>query len=636
MTYDQLNSRANQLAQYIIEKSCKWKKAKKISDADILIGVYVSSGINLIITLLGILKAGAAYVALDVSEPIERLKYKLNDSRANFVITENLFYNRLKHVSAKNTFLARVDSGEDKISQYSCENINRIVEQNNLAYVVYTSGSTGQPKGICVEHKSVINVIADFKRRMRVSAKDRLLSFTSLSFDIFGLEYLLPLLSGASVCLVTNDDRLDLDKIKNHIQLFNPTLIQATPSQWSLLSQAIEKQKNLTVISGGEALPEKLASRLLEITPNVWNVYGPAETTIWSSAKKLIKQKELSIGKPISNTKFYVLDSELQIVPIGVSGELFIAGDGLARGYLYNQDLTEEKFLENPYVLKEEIKKGECLKIYKTGDLVKWLGDGDLKYIGRNDDQVKIRGHRVELGEIESKILMHPLIKQCSVILNNENGIQSVCAYYTSKGEIDGEELRAFILNHLPEYMAPDCFIKLINIPLNSSGKVDRLLLPKVSIQDGNRGSLNFVAPRNETESKLCDIWKKVLGLDNVGVFDDFFRLGGHSLKVSQVVAMIRMIFKIDCPISIAFDKKTISDLAEFIVSKKKLLNEQVDSIPIIHQKENIPLTFSQLRMWFLYKYQEGDFGNYNIPCAIRLVGNLNIQTLERTAFYCV
>ncbi len=445
------------------------------------------------------------------------------------------------------------------------------VTGDNLAYVIYTSGSTGKPKGVQLCHQSVTNFLHSMGQQPGLTDQDILLAVTTISFDIAVLELYLPLITGAKVVLVSREVASNgvklLEKLVNGI-----TIMQATPATWRLLLAAgWEAQTRIKILCGGEAMPRELANQLLERSTSLWNVYGPTETTVWSTAYKveasrLARSKDApeSIGRPIANTQIYILDAHLQPVPIGVPGELHIGGDGLARGYLNRPELTEEKFIPDPF--SNEL----GARLYKTGDLARYLPDGNIDYISRIDHQVKIRGFRIELGEIEAVLAQHPAVQQAVVIAREDvPGDKRLVAYWVPKQEQTSitTELRSFVKEQLTDYMVPSAFVKLESLPLTPNGKVDRRALPAPDTTR-DEAERTLAATRNAfdvLEFQLIKIWEEILGIEPIGIKDNFFEMGGHSLKVMRLVDRINEVFGKNLPVRHIFEAPTIEQLADLL-----------------------------------------------------------------------
>ena len=523
-TYAELNAKANQLAHFL--------RARGVGP-DALVGLSVERSIEMVVGLLGILKAGGAYVPLDPSYPSDRLEFMLEDAGVSILLTQERL---IESLPQGERVLVCLDRDWPQIAGESELNPQPLGGDQNLAYVIYTSGSTGRPKGVQIPHRAVVNFLRTMANEPGLGSADVLLSVTTLSFDISGLELYLPLLVGACVVVATREDVMDGRQLEALIKAEHATVMQATPATWRLLLEAGWSDRDLTMLCGGEALPQELAAQLLERGGALWNLYGPTETTIWSTAERLAPQESVTIGRPIANTQTYVLDKHLQPMPVGVPGELYIAGDGLARGYRQRPDLTAERFVPNPFG-----KPGG--RMYRTGDLARYLPDGRLECLGRVDHQVKVRGFRVELGEVESALAVHPAIKETVVYAEEVTaGDKRLVAYvvYQPGESLTASELRKLVRTTLPEYMVPSFFVKLDRIPLTPNGKVNRRALPGPF--QGAGPERERVAPQTQTEVRIAEVWQRVLGINDISAADNFFDIGGHSLLSMRVVADIERV----------------------------------------------------------------------------------------------
>ncbi|MBV8857114.1 MAG: amino acid adenylation domain-containing protein, partial [Acidobacteria bacterium] len=435
-----------------------------------------------------------------------------------------------------------------------------------VAYTIYTSGSTGRPKGVQVPHRALVNFLETMQERPGLCESDVLLAVTSLSFDIAALELYLPLLCGARVELASRDESADAALLASRLRSSGATLMQATPSTWAMLLEWGWRADGLRALCGGEALPRELASRLLAAGAELWNMYGPTETTIWSAVEPMKSGDRVTIGRPIANTQLYVVDESLSPAPVGVSGELLIGGDGLARGYLNRPGLTAERFIPDPF-------SGEAgSRLYRTGDVARWLADGRVECLGRNDQQVKVRGHRIELGEVEAALERHAGVgRAVACVRDAPGGERRLAAYVVAAagwGEAPGAaELRAHLRGLLPEYMVPSAFVTLDALPLTPNGKVDRKALPEVGAERG-AAQQDFIAPRNSVEERLALTWEEVLNVRPVGVRDNFFDLGGHSLMALRVVARIHGEFGQELPLGALFEEPTVERMARLLIRR--------------------------------------------------------------------
>lgn len=561
LSYAELNARANNVAERLVELGV---------GAESLVGICVERSLNMVAALLGIMKAGGAYVPLDPRYPSDRLSFMLQDSGLKVLVTQQSIRSKLSEHTRE---LVCVDL--DEVDKKGAGNCTESVKPDNLAYVIYTSGSTGKPKGVQICHRSLVNFLTSMRARPGLEAKDTLLAVTTISFDIAALELYLPLIVGARVVIVSRETAADGNQLREHLEEVAPTAMQATPATWTLLLEAGWRgSKDLKVLCGGEALPSGLAGKLLTRASSVWNMYGPTETTVWStSAQILSADAPITIGRPIGNTKVYVLDSQLRPVRPGIAGELYIGGAGVARGYLHRPDLTAEKFIPSPFGEEEWNNR-----LYKTGDLARYRADGQIECLGRIDHQVKVRGFRIELGEIEAVLSSHARIRQSVVVAQQDGSLETRLVAYlvADKGAaVSIEELREFIAQKLPEYMLPSHFEFLESLPLTPNGKVDRKALPAPR---GPRAAPrnDYLGPRNAVESRLADIWRSVLDLERVGIREDFFDLGGHSLLVAKLLARIDRAFGKKLSMAAIFEAPTIERQAAMLCDKLTFSNSPI------------------------------------------------------------
>ncbi|NCQ97914.1 MAG: amino acid adenylation domain-containing protein [Microcystis aeruginosa L211-101] len=530
LTYNELNCRANQLAHYLQSLGVK---------PDTLVGICVERSLEMIVGLLGILKASGAYVPLDPDYPIERIIFMLEDAAVKVLLTQQKLINKLPEHQAQ---LICLDADWELISQFSQDNPITDVQATNLAYVIYTSGSTGQPKGVMLSHSNLSNHMFWMQETFPLTKTDRVLQKTPFSFDASVWEFYAPLLVGGQLLIAQPGGHTDSDYLLKTIAQQQVTTVQLVPSLLQMLLEqgGIENCQLLKrVFCGGEILPVALQEKLLsQLNVNLCNLYGPTEccidVTFWNCQREMYGQR-IPIGRPISNTQIYILDSNLQSLPVGIPGELHIGGAGLARGYLNRPELTQEKFIPNPFSNYPDS------RLYKTGDLARYLPDGNIEYLGRIDNQVKIRGFRIELGEIETVLKQHSQV-QSSVIIDQEDtsGNKRLVAYIVPQKETTPtpNELRQFLKEKLPDYMIPSAFVIMESLPLTPNGKIDRRALPETNLC--GEIELNFVAPRNLEEEILAKIWSQVLRVEPVGIYDNFFELGGDSILTIQIITRAR------------------------------------------------------------------------------------------------
>ncbi len=551
LTYEELNRRSNQLAHHL---------AKLGVGPEVLVGICLDRSLDMVVALLGILKAGAAYVPLDPAYPSERISLMVEDAEVVLLLTERGLAEALPQTSTNTLFL---DTLWDEISKESAGNTTSRVGPQNLAYVIYTSGSTGKPKGVQIQHGAVVNFLSSMRHSPGIASEDRLLAITTLSFDIAGLEIYLPLSVGASVEVLSRDVASDGERLGSKLTSSRATVLQATPATWRMLLEAgWEGNQRLKALCGGEAWSRSLADELLQRTGSLWNMYGPTETTIWSTLSRIDSGTDaITIGRPIANTQIFILDKHLEPVPVGVPGELYIGGEGLARGYLKRPELTAEKFIASPF------HRDPQARLYKTGDLARYRITGEIEFLGRIDQQVKIRGFRIEVGEIEAALRRHDGVNEAIVVARKDStGEQRLIAYFVPASETAATvgELRAFATERLPPHMVPSVFVVLQAMPLTPNGKIDRRALPQPDDQNSAQRE-SFVAPTDELESQLSKIWESVLGARPVGLKHNFFELGGHSLMAVRLMHRVEQAFGTKLPIATLFQAPTVEQLARIL-----------------------------------------------------------------------
>ena len=606
LTYGKLNRRANQLGHYL----------RKVGvGPEVRVGLCMERSLEMVIGLLGILKAGGAYVALDPHYPVERLKFMVEDSSLAVLVTQSGLLEQLPGLPK----VICTDKESIEIARESGNDVGFPLHPENLAYVIYTSGSTGRPRGAAIQHGSA-NVLLQWAREV-FSAEELggVLASTSICFDLSVFEIFAPLSWGGRAIVVRN--ALNLAEIG---QGPGVRLLNTVPSAMAELLRIKGVPGSIrTVNLAGEALPPNIVEQLYDElkVERVFNLYGPSEDTTYSTyacLKKGEANERVPIGKPISNTQAYVLDREYQPVPIGVTGELFLGGQGVARGYLNQPELTAEKFIPNPF----SERGGE--RIYRTGDQVKWGRTGNLEFVGRLDQQVKVRGYRIELGEIEAILQAHEGVRACAVVVREDQPAEKrVVAYVVKNGAVKAEGFREFLKERLPEYMVPSAFVEMEQLPLTPSGKIDRKALPAPEREWSERRG--YTGPRNGEEEILCGLFAEVLNRDRVGVHDDFFAIGGHSLLATRLVSRIRATLGIDVALRSVFESPTIAKLAPQLQGSRKA---QI-SLRRHPETERAPLSYSQRRLWFINELQ-GSSAEYNMPVALRLRGRLDVDTLRR------
>jgi amino acid adenylation domain-containing protein len=589
LTYAELDAWANRLARSLIERG---------AGPDRFVALVLPRSVELVVALLAVLKAGAAYLPIDPDYPADRVSYMLEDAKPVLVLDDP----------------AAIAVGG------AAERPLRTYRPASAAYVIYTSGSTGRPKGVVIPRGALLNFLVSMADRFPLTSDDRLLAVTTIAFDIAGLELYLPLLSGAGIVLAQREQVLDPPALARLAE--GATIMQATPSLWqSLVSAEPERIRGLRMLVGGEALPPDLAAGMRALAADVTNLYGPTETTIWSTAALLDDRPGLpTIGGPIANTQVYIVDSALRPVPSGVVGELYLAGDGVARGYLNRPGLTAGRFVADPFGPPGS-------RMYRTGDLARWGDDGNLEFLGRVDHQVKVRGFRIELGEIEAVLAGHPGVARAAVVVREYGpGDQRLVAYLVSRdgATLEPSEVQRHAAATLPDYMVPSAVVVLGALPLTPNGKLDRAALPEpdfgalLSRVDSGR------AARSPREEVLCELFAEVLGVPRIGIDDDFFALGGHSLLAIRLVSRVRAVFGVELRIRALFDNPTVAGLVGVLATSGAARTAPAR----LERPERVPLSYAQQRLWFLNRL-EGPSATYNIPVILRLAGTLDLAALR-------
>jgi amino acid adenylation domain-containing protein len=579
LTYQELNCKANQLANYL--QKCG-------VGSEVLVGICVERSLEMIVGILGILKAGGAYLPLDPGYPQERLTFMLEDANLSLVLTQEKLPVWLPQNQHQTIYL---DADWPLISQESQENLEIKVTTANLAYVIYTSGSTGKPKGVMVQHHSLVNYTVSAYNNYQINISDRILQFSSICFDVAAEEIFTSLVVGATLVLRNDAMLSSIPAFLEECSQLKITVLALPTAFWHQITAEFDdnlllpESLRLVIIGGEKALPQRLANWLKLVNKKIQliNSYGPTETTIGTTISNLSKLAELNvaltevpIGKAIDNVQVYILDTYLKPTPIGVPGELYICGMGVARGYLNQPQLTAEKFIPNPF------SNESGTRLYKTGDLACYLPNGEIKILRRIDAQVKIRGFRIELGEIEAQLNQHPDVSEAVVkVWEDEQGDKRLVVYVSSqsKPQLTGTQLRSFLKEQLPEYMIPSAFVILEGLPITPNGKIDRRALPKPE-KFCLELAANYVMPQTEVEQTIAKIWEKALNLGNIGIHDNFFEIGGHSLLMIKVHSELRKIFQIDLSMLDLFRYPTISYLADY-------LSKLQSQTGFVHQEDN-------------------------------------------------
>ncbi|MEY8240025.1 MAG: amino acid adenylation domain-containing protein [Cycloclasticus sp.] len=583
LTYFELNRQANQLAHWLIKQGV---------GKETLVALSLERDPRMLVSLLAIHKAGGGYLPIDPAHPATRRQYVLEHAVPVLLLTSALLQPELVQVSPELLPIVVWEQIEDELKQQDEENPVLTVNAEQLAYTLYTSGSTGKPKGVQISRGAFVNFLHAMQALVVLKPQDRLLAVTTLSFDIAGLELFLPLITGAQTVVASREHAMDADALMVLLENQKISVMQATPATWQMMVSQVNSTKQevwsgLKVLCGGEALSAKLAEELLAKKVRLLNVYGPTETTVWSSSK-WITGDDISIGKPIFNNHFYILDEALRPVPVGVAGDLYIGGLGLARGYLKRPELTAEAFIPNPFGSdNQQPGVSDGSRLYRTGDVARYATDGNIEYLGRSDFQVKIRGFRIELGEIEGTLDSHPAVKQTVVVAHEDDNDQAYLAAYVtlscketndektnSEGTPSREELSGFLKERLPSYMVPSSFTVLDRFTLNSNGKVDRKALPE---PDFSGQSEEFVVPQGELERQLADIWLQLLPVEKVGRFDNFFELGGNSLQLVKLKTMLENIFDVSVELGQLLSDSSLQEMAKMIGKSMESSNDELD-----------------------------------------------------------
>ena len=613
----ELQSQANRLAHLL--------RSRGIGRGS-LVGLCLERSPRMLAAQLGVLWSGAAYVPLDPAYPIERLSYKARDAALALVLTDAASRSRLDW---RAELMLDLDQLADALAALPDTPLPhdpaRAARASDPAYVIYTSGSTGNPKGVSVPHGAVVNFLTSMARQPGMTAADRILAVTTISFDIAVLELLLPLTVGASLVLATREQVMDGAALRELLEQRRVTMMQATPSMWRmLLSAGWRGAAGFKALTGGEALATDLAQQLQSRCAELWNMYGPTETTVWSSCARIdADAPSISIGTPIANTQIHVLDAQQRICPVGVPGEIYIAGTGVALGYLNRPELNAERFVANPFATRD----GE--RMYRTGDLGRWLNRGVLEHLGRLDYQVKVRGYRIELGEIEAALAAHFALAGCVVVVREDSpGDPRIVAYLVAPGEnIATAQLRERLRQTLPEFMVPQNFVWLDALPLLPNGKINRNALPAPS-ETGPGKKREIRLPSSAMEQSLAKLWRELLRVEQVSADDNFIALGGHSLLLMRMASQVKSQLGLTLPVREYFIAPTLADLACRLeaLTIQAALHGRIVARP---GQDRAPLSLMQERLWFMESLHPGR-PFYHIEGGLRLHGRLDAEALDR------
>ncbi|MCB0183913.1 MAG: amino acid adenylation domain-containing protein, partial [Caldilineaceae bacterium] len=610
LTYTELNARANQLAHYLIALG-----VGSSLDAETLVAVALERSVEMIVSLLAVLKAGGAYVPIDPTYPPERIHYMLSDSAAPILLTDSQL--ALGEVATQlGIKIIPVDTMLTDLARQSIQNPGTPINSEELAYVIYTSGSTGQPKGVLLTHRGLCNVTTAHIDTYHLQATSRVLQAASFSFDVATANIFMTLCAGGTLILPSPQELLVGDTLAHYLNDYAITHLQVpVPMLVSLPDQALPALQ--TIIVGGEAFPLRLLKQWSS-NRTLFNAYGPTEATICATVMRCDETigayASPPIGRPLRNVQVFILDQSLQPVAIGLTGELCIGGIQLARGYLNRPDLTAERFINHPTLGR----------LYKTGDLCRWLPDGNIEFLGRLDLQVKIRGFRIELGEIESALLAQTGVREAAVLAREDvPGNKRLVAYVV--GEAEPDTLRQQLAQRLPDYMVPAAFVQLDVLPLTPNGKLDRKALPAPDL-DALERSAPFVAPRTPTEAQLQEIWQSLLAMPKISIHDNFFELGGHSLLATQLISQIQKSFNARLPLREVFEQGTIAELAKLVETSQA--QAELLAIPLVDTTDLLPVSFAQQRLLVLDQLDPNQ-ATYNLTLAFQIDGRLNESALQ-------
>ncbi|HEX8091142.1 MAG TPA: amino acid adenylation domain-containing protein, partial [Blastocatellia bacterium] len=621
ITYAELDGRANQLANYL--------RAMGVGTED-LVGICAARSIDMVVSALGVLKSGAAYVPLDPAYPRDRLSWMIEDAGVKVLIIQQEMAEKLAAATVKQI---RIDGDWEEISKQSHQRVKSGVTADNLAYVIYTSGSTGKPKAAMNIHRGVCNRQLWMQEIYRLKESDRVLQLSSFSFDFSVWELFAPLSVGAQLVLPNADGHRDSAYLVDLIAKEGVTVAHFVPPmlQVFLEEEGVSKSQSLRrVFCGGDVLHADLQNKFLSrLDAELHNQYGPTEASIdvtYWDCQRGGDEKTVPIGRPNANNQVYLLDRRLNPVAVGVAGELYIGGISVGRGYLNRPDLTADRFIPNPF----SAKGGD--RLYKTGDLARYWPDGVIEFLGRIDDQVKVRGFRIELGEIKATLSEHPLVREAVIVAGEDaNGQTQLLGYavLNSGGKVGGPELRNYLKDKLPDYMVPAAIMVLKQIPLTANGKIDRNALPTaIEATRDQRGA--SVAAKTPAEEMLAAMWEDILEVEGIGREENFFDLGGHSLLATRVISRIREVFKVELPLRSLFEKPTVAEMAAYIEETRAWQSLAPRSIERASREGKLPLSFAQQRLWFMEQMEPGSV-IYNIPAGVRLIGELDVMALERT-----
>ena len=611
LTYRQLNEKANSLALYLKNNGLKTND---------VVGLFLDKSLESIVAILGTLKCGATFMPIDINYPEKRIKFMVDDANCKMVLTSCNLINTL-NVIDKGTKILNIDLSNEEIYSFTCSNINSTSLPDTPVYIMYTSGSTGDPKGVLVTNKNIVRLVKN-TNYIKFEKHERILQTGSIVFDACTFEIWGALLNGFELYIIKKQDLLDPTLLEQYLLKNKITILWLTAP---LFNQLCENNPNIfnstrVLLTGGDVLSPRHINMVRKTCPNltIINGYGPTENTTFSTCFTIDKTYEdsIPIGFPIANSTCYIVSPTLSLLPIGTSGELLVGGDGVSNGYLNNPEFTAKKFIPNPF--------GDGM-LYRTGDLVKWRADGSIDFIGRVDNQVKIRGFRVELNEITLKIQEFSGIRECITVVKNINGEKVICSYFSSNEKIDSNELKEALRNSLPHYAIPTYFIELDSLPINANGKVDMKQLPEPKVFNTKS---EIIPPRNEIDSKLIDLLKVLLNINSISIDDSFFDLGGDSLSAINFCSQIQSEFNVQLFVKDILEHPHVQEISDII--SKNLSSEKTASIVSVEKNDSYPVSSAQKRMYFASTMAGEGSTLYNVPGAIILEGAIDINKLEK------
>ena len=610
MTYKELNEKANSLAHHL--------RFEKNIHRNELVGIMVNRSLEMIISILAVLKSGAAYIPIDPTYPKDRVNYMLKNSNANILLTQKSLQNK---IDFRNILL--IDLENTYIYNINTNNLEHINQANDTSYVIFTSGSTGNPKGVVLNHKALFNLTNycnHYIEYLKASTNMAIVSITTISFDIFIFETIISLQKGLKLIIASENEQNSPQLLDQLIEKYDIKIIQSTPSRMQTFLNNKDDMPFLAnldyIVLAGEQLPLSLVQELSTLcSATIYNGYGPSETTVFSTLTKMSTSK-ITIGKPLDNTQIYILDNNLNVLPIGNIGELYISGDGVGKGYLNNKELTNKVFINNPFINNSIM--------YKTGDIGFFNSKGEIICLGRSDNQVKLRGLRIELGEIENKINELSFINSCAVIKQTDSFHEYLCAYFTSNKNVKNEEIIEHISKYLPKYMIPKYYIQIPKMPYTPNGKIDRTALCNINC---NSQSKDLILPRNTTDIKLIKILKQILHIENISINDDFFDLGGDSLSAITLSSYIQKEFKTSMYVKDILNNSKICELSDYISNNSLPI---ITTIKPISKKEYYEVSSAQKRILLASKVGGTNSVLYNIPGGITFDKDLDLIKLEK------